>query len=203
VSNVPENRQKSDEFLYRLCRFIVVTFFRLMYHWRYVGYENIPASGPVILACNHIHNFDPFLVAAPAQRFIQFMAKEELFRFAPIGWIIRYLGAFPVRRGMSDKKALKTSLDITQNGGCLMIFPEGHRSKTGEIQQGQPGVAFIARKAQCAIVPIAIIGPYRFRKKLSVRVGKPFFPTDDDTNESLLAKLMENIRQLHEEGHVQ
>jgi 1-acyl-sn-glycerol-3-phosphate acyltransferase len=203
VSKVPKVKQKSDEFFYRFCRFIVVTFFRLMYRWRYVGYENIPQTGPVILASNHIHNFDPFLVAAPAKRFINFMAKEELFRFAPIGRLVRYLGAFPVRRGMSDKRALKTSLDITQNGGCLMIFPEGHRSKTGEIQQGLPGVAFIARKAQCPIVPIAIIGPYRFRKKLSVRVGKPFYPNEDDTNETLLANLMSRIRQLHEEGHVE
>jgi 1-acyl-sn-glycerol-3-phosphate acyltransferase len=200
---VPKVKQKSDEFFYRFCRFIVVTLFRLMYRWRYVGYENIPQTGPVILASNHIHNFDPFLVAAPAKRFINFMAKEELFRFAPIGRLVRYLGAFPVRRGMSDKRALKTSLDITQNGGCLMIFPEGHRSKTGEIQQGLPGVAFIARKAQCPIVPIAIIGPYRFRKKLSVRVGKPFYPNEDDTNETLLANLMSRIRQLHEEGHVE
>lgn len=196
-----EVRDTKDTFRYQLARTLVLWYFRIMYRWRIEGAQYISEQGPVILASNHIHNFDPFLVGSCTRRFVHFMAKAELFRIRPVGAVFQYVGAFPVHRGGADKAAIKHSIAICQSGGCLMVFPEGHRSPDGQLQPGQPGVAMIARRSGCPIVPVAVVGPYRFRGLLTVRFGEPFSPDPGDTNDTLLEKLMARIRRLAEAGH--
>jgi 1-acyl-sn-glycerol-3-phosphate acyltransferase len=187
--------------LFRVARVVVSVFFHGMYRFRVVGAEHIPATGPVILACNHISNLDPPLLGICTRRYIQFMAKAELFRYRPVGAFLQRLGGFPVKRGLHDKAAIKYALSIPKNGGCLVIFPEGHRSRDGRLGKGLTGVAFIARKAGCPIVPAAIIGPYGFRRPLTVRFGPPLLPEEDETNEALLERLMNRIQGLLDQGH--
>lgn len=195
-------REHGNQPLFKFAKAFVQVFFWSMLRWKVEGTENIPADGPVILSSNHIHFFDPPLVGASISRPTYFMAKEELFRIRFFGWLLDSLGAFPVKRGTGDKGAIKYALEVIKQGHSLTIFPEGHRSKDGKLGQGLTGVAFIARKAACPIVPVAVIGPYGFRKPVSVRFGPPIQISDSETNESLLKKIMEQIQILLDKGHV-
>lgn len=195
-------REHGNTLLFRFAKWLVQVVLRILFRWRVTGLANIPDSGPVILSSNHIHYIDPPLVGASIVRPTYFMAKEELFKTRFTNWLMSSLGAFPVRRGVSDKKAIKYALEVTKQGHCLTIFPEGHRSKDGKLGKGLTGVAFIAKKAACPIIPVAVIGPYKFRKPVSVRFGPPIQVEDDDTNESLLRKIMEQIQLLLDQGHI-
>jgi len=186
---------------YLFCRNTARILFYLLFRIRIVGLENIPKSGPVVISCNHIHNFDPPLVGVFVPRFVHFMAKSELFRWRWSAWVMKRLGAFPVKRGGQDMGAMKHSIAIPNSGGCIVVFPEGHRSKDGKLGTAMTGVAFIARKANCPIVPIAIIGPYKLFRPLTIRVGEPFLPFVSDDNDSLLERLMLNIQILLHKGH--
>ncbi|MCL6453851.1 MAG: 1-acyl-sn-glycerol-3-phosphate acyltransferase [Alicyclobacillus sp.] len=191
---------RQHSILYRAARFTVVHGLSLLFRWKVEAASYVPASGPCIIASNHIHNLDPFVIGASVPRFVQFLAKDELFHIPVITPLIRYLGAIPIRRGGNDRAGLRRAVEVPKNGGCLVIFPEGHRSKTGRLGPGKPGVALIARLAECPIVPCAVIGPYGFRKRLTVRFGPPLVASPDDTNDVLLDKLMTQIRNLYERG---
>lgn len=188
-------------FVYWISKAIVVTGLKVFLRWKVVGRENIPKSGPLLFGSNHISNLDPIVIGASTNRQVRFMAKHELFKSPIIGRFLQYFGAFSVRRGMQDTTAIRQAISIPHHGGCLVVFPEGSRSKTGEVGKGLPGVALIARKANAPIVPVAIVGPYQWFKPLTVRFGQPLTPSPDDTNESLLEKLMTSIRQLKNAGH--
>lgn len=101
------------------------------------------------------------------------MAKEELFSVPVLGKIVPHLNAFPVKRGMSDREALRKGLGILKDGKVLGLFPEGTRSKTGEMGKGLAGAGFFALRSDAHVVPCAIIGPYKAFKKLKVVYGKP------------------------------
>lgn len=159
---------------YRFFRRAFYIFFRLLFRWQVKGVSNIPNQGPVILCSNHISNLDPPLVGSGFfHRQVHFMAKEELFHIPVISFLIRRFGAFPIKRGMSDRKALKTALQILKNGEILGIFPEGTRSKTGELGPGLSGAALFALRSDAVVIPVAVIGPYRLFGKLTVVYGEP------------------------------
>jgi 1-acyl-sn-glycerol-3-phosphate acyltransferase len=188
--------------LYRFCRTAVKGIVSVAFRLRVAGVENIPSSGPLIIASNHIHNFDPPVIGLAIPRFVRFMAKSELFANKPIAAFLTILGAFPVKRGGQDKSAIRTAIDIPAQQGCLLVFPEGHRSKTGKLGKAQPGIAFIARKAGCPIVPAVIIGPYRLFSPLSIRFGPPIIVDSSDSNESVLEKVMNGLQALLYEGPI-
>ncbi|MGN1481022.1 lysophospholipid acyltransferase family protein, partial [Porcipelethomonas sp.] len=112
------------------------------YNVKVEGRENIPDKPGFIIACNHRTFADPPLIAVTAgcAKF-SFVAKEELFRFPPFGWLIRRLGAFPVVRGKGDLSVIRESTDRIAQGRNLVIFPEGTRSKDGKLGKGKTGVA--------------------------------------------------------------
>ena len=147
--------------MYNLIRGFFVLLMTVVFRWRVTGRENIPSTGPVIVAANHISNFDPFVVGAALQRPVHFMAKEELFANPVLSAIIKYLGTFPVRRGASDRNAIRIAINLLEEGRVVGLFPEGTRSKTGELSQAEPGLAMIAAKAGATIIPAAIIGTNR------------------------------------------
>ena len=101
------------------------------------------------------------------------MAKEELFSAPVLGKILPHINAFPVKRGMSDREALRKGLGILKEGKVLGLFPEGTRSKTGELGKGLAGAGFFALRSKAHIVPCAMIGPYKPFKRLKVVFGKP------------------------------
>ncbi|QSO53432.1 1-acyl-sn-glycerol-3-phosphate acyltransferase [Alicyclobacillus curvatus] len=183
--------------VYKVIRGVAVSLVHLLFRVRVSGREYLPKDGGFLIASNHINVLDPFVIGAVVPRFVEFMAKDELFHVPVASGLIRYLGAFPVRRGANDKAALKRALEVPKRGGCLVIFPEGHRSRDGRIGKGLPGIALVARRSMCPVVPCAIVGTYGFRRTVMIRFGEPIVPSEDDTNETLLDKLMTQIRYLH------
>lgn len=137
------------------------------------GLDNFPPEGKTIIYSNHTSLWDPVIVGAILPRQIFFMAKSELFKVPIISWIIRNLGAFPVKRGTPDLSAVKTSLQVLKNNKVFGIFPEGTRSKTGEIKSFSHGIASIAHKSKAKIVPICIQNKPRFFRPVSIKIGKP------------------------------
>ncbi|MBP2240697.1 1-acyl-sn-glycerol-3-phosphate acyltransferase [Cytobacillus eiseniae] len=144
-----------------------------IYRFEVLGTEDFPKEGGVLLCSNHIHNFDPPVVGINAPRPVHFMAKEELFHVPVLGKLVPHLNAFPVKRGMSDREALRKGLSLLKDGHVLGLFPEGTRSKDGELKKGLAGAGFFALRTEAAVVPCAIIGPYKAFKRLKVVYGTP------------------------------
>lgn len=158
--------------LYRFARFVVKMILTPFYRFEVIGKEHIPKQGPVIICSNHISNLDPPVVGITCPREIYFMAKEELFNQKFFGGLLRRLHAFPIKRGMQDRDALRNGLEILKGGNTLGLFPEGTRSKTGEIGKGLSGIGFFALRSQATVIPCAIIGPYKKGKRLKVVYGE-------------------------------
>lgn len=162
--------------LYRLGWTVVFILFKFLYRFKVEGHENldqIPENQGVLLCSNHISGLDPPLVGAATSRKLAFMAKAELFEIPFFGGLIKRLNAFPVKRGTSDRNALKLAIEILNSGETLIMFPEGTRSKTGELKAGLGGVGFLALRTNAAIVPVAIKGGYRLFRRTHVVFGKP------------------------------
>ena len=169
------------------------------------GTENIPLNGPVVIASNHVSLLDPPIIGVASSRKIHFMAKQEL--FVPIlGSIYRTLGAFPVRRGAADRNAIKYGIDLLLAEKVLAIFPEGTRSKNGQLGKAEPGALMMAGKARAVIIPTAVSGTNlrssgRILPKVKVKFGKPIYFLEDEpvTKEvtiRMTGELMNEIKML-------
>ena len=172
-------------FLWRLLFPPVRTIVMALVNVRVEGRENVPASGPCILVSNHINWKDPPLITIALDRSVRYMAKVQAFSYPLLGYILRATGAFPVRRGEGDRRALVTALRVLGGGQILGFFPEGHRSESGALLRGKPGLGFLAaRFPDAPIVPIAMIGTKQpllrliFGGHAVLRVGRPFRLTD-------------------------
>lgn len=163
---------------YQFAKGVVKGLLTPIYRFEAIGAENIPASGPVLICSNHIHNLDPISVGVTVKRDISFMAKEELFKVPVLKTVVKNLNAFPVKRGKGDREALRKGIQVLKEGKVLGLFPEGTRSKTGEIGEGLAGAGFFALKTDALVVPCAIIGPYKAFRKIKVVYGKPIDFTD-------------------------
>ncbi|MFJ8245315.1 lysophospholipid acyltransferase family protein [Peribacillus asahii] len=159
--------------LYRFARNVVKIILTPIFRIQTVGRESFPKDGGVLICANHIDNLDPPVVGITSPRDIHFMAKEELFHAPLLKQLLPNINAFPVKRGLSDKGALKMGLKILKDGEVLGLFPEGTRSKTGELGKGLAGAGFFALRTNAVVVPCAIIGPYKPFQKLKVVYGKP------------------------------
>lgn len=157
---------------YVFARGVVNLVSRLMYKVRYEGVEHVPEKG-FVLCSNHISQFDPIFVAMKLKPQCFFMAKEELFRFKPLALLLRALGAFPVARGKGDTGAIEKAVHLVKSGSVVAIFPEGHRSKTGELQKLKSGAVLIAAETGCGLQPCVIKkGKRKFiRRPVVVRYG--------------------------------
>jgi 1-acyl-sn-glycerol-3-phosphate acyltransferase len=159
--------------LYTFARGLVKSILSPLYRIEVKGLEHFPKDGGVLLCANHIDNLDPPVVGISAPRPVSFMAKEELFSVPLLGKLLPDLRAFPVKRGMSDREALRKGLQVLKQGDVLGLFPEGTRSMTGQIGKGLAGAGFFALRSEAYVVPCAIIGPYKPFKKLKVVFGPP------------------------------
>jgi len=166
---------------YRALRRIVALIMSLFYRYEVVGAENVPPCGPVIVAVNHLHLLDPFAVAARIDRQIVTLAASKWRSNLLVGVFLKYAGTIFVRRGEVDREALRACLDALSRGKALATAPEGTRSKTGGLQRGKPGIAYLAVRTDTAIVPVAIAGTQRLSDWLHLRrpvcrvvVGRPF-----------------------------
>jgi 1-acyl-sn-glycerol-3-phosphate acyltransferase len=142
---------------------VVKPLMRAWFRIRVEGGDNVPDQGPVILASNHRSNMDPVLLASALQRPVAFMAKAELF-VGPLGWIMRWIGQFPVRRGGIDREALRRTDAVLARGSMLGLFPEGTRGD-GTFAAVHPGLAYIVVRQRCPVLPVAIFGTERVRRR--------------------------------------
>lgn len=197
---------------YKFIYTLLVIVLKPLFRYKISGKENIPETGPVILAANHMSYLDPILMAVVANpRESSFMAKASLFRFPVFGQVIKGLNAFPVRRGIADKAAIAHSLKVLAKGEVLTIFPEGTRHRNGQLGEAFPGVTAIALKTGAPIVPVGIIGTDKVMPngsklprfpQLKVRIGAPIqvkktAGADRKEQEAkLTAQLMDDIRKL-------
>lgn len=162
---------------YKFCWLLFNAIFKIWLRWDIYGKENIPKQGPVVIASNHLSLLDPPVVGSAATRKVNFMAKSELFEPPVFGPLIRILGAFPVRRGAADRQAMKTAINLLQHDEMVGVFPEGTRSKTGDLGKVGDGAFMMAAWTKAAIVPALIIGTDFKRHpgwpKVKVVFGKP------------------------------
>lgn len=146
---------------YRFMRAVLYVVARVWFRLEARGLENIPVSGPALLACNHVSHLDPVVTAVGLRRPVHFLAKADLFSVPIIGWAIARLNSHPIARESSDRESLRVCSDLLRAGCLLIVFPEGTRSPDGNLQPGQPGVALLAQLAGCPVVPVYISGTYR------------------------------------------
>ena len=149
---------------------------RKLYRVELRGTENIPARGGVILVANHESLFDPWLLALATPRPVRYMAKSELWRYAPVGRALEAFGAFPVERGAGDATAISNAAELLRRGQVLGIFPQG-TSKQLESRPFHRGAARLALATGAPIVPIRLVGTRGFpkpgRPPAQVIVGEP------------------------------
>jgi len=122
-----------------------------------IGRQNIPKTGGVLLCANHVSYIDPSALAGRAGRVVHFMAKSELFKIPVLGFLVKAVGAFPVKRGTADRSALKQAIEYLRNGEVVAMFPEGQRSLTGELLEAEAGAGMIALHAKVPVIPVALV----------------------------------------------
>ncbi len=168
---------------------------RLLWAAEATGWENVPRTGPLIIACNHVSNIDPPMLGAFAPRRIAYMAKKELFEIPVLGPAIRAVGAYPVDRQGNASSAIKRSVEILRAGGCVGIFPEGGRNVHGD-KQPQTGVALLASLGKAPVVPAAIVGTERLTPghKMKVAFGTPLaLSTERKATREELSKFTDDV----------
>lgn len=180
------------------------------YGYQVYGLENIPESGPAIVAGNHTSFLDPPLIGAAMKRPVSFMAKAELFKVPLLGQFLRAVNTFPVHRGAADRSAIRSALEVVGRGDILGLFPEGTRNHTEELLPPQKGVASIALRSNAPVIPVGITGTSRDdrqrhpvrRPVIDIRFGPPVDLDDlrtDRLGKHILTeasrRVMEAIRQ--------
>ena len=163
---------------YRIVDAVMNAIYTLLYPARVEGVENIPLEGAFILCSNHISARDPFYLAIPCLRergrYLNFMATAELFRFKPLGAVVRALGGFPVDRGHNDLNAVRQAMALLNAGHGLALFPQGTRSRDNSRTPMLTGASMIAlRPPRAPVIPAWIDGPYRRFRPTTVRFGAP------------------------------
>ena len=169
--------------------------------FKVVGIENVPRKGALLICPNHSATLDPPLVPAFVPRDDTWsMAKSEFFRKPLIAFIYRSYQSFPVVRHTADRAALKRSFDLLKAGQALVIYPEGTRVESGVLAKPEPGAGFIAQKAGCPVLPVALTGTreclpkgawWPRRTRVTITFGKPFL---------VLQKRADGRRVTHEEA---
>jgi 1-acyl-sn-glycerol-3-phosphate acyltransferase len=162
--------------LYHALRAVATLIIAVVIRLRVLGLHNVPTRGAFILASNHLSWADIPFVPVRLRRKVVYMAKEEYFN-SRMAWIVRLLGAFPVKRGEGDRQALHAAEEQLKKGNILVIYPEGTRSRTHTMAKAHSGMGMIALRTGVPVVPVAIWGSEKalkeFRPRVTIRYGKP------------------------------
>jgi 1-acyl-sn-glycerol-3-phosphate acyltransferase len=207
-------RTHEPGWVYTAARIVMGPPARILYRLRARGLEHIPAEGPMILAPNHFSNFDHFFVGVRLRREIRFMGKSQFFGEGAnpiIDYIFRNAGHFPVRRGYDDPETFITANSILERDGCVGIYAEGGRSRSGGLGEPKRGVGRIALESGAPVVPAAIHGSAAVRgwkrgrfPQISVAYGEPLtFARDPEASrerqQEVAEEIFDRIRTMYEE----
>jgi 1-acyl-sn-glycerol-3-phosphate acyltransferase len=204
------------DWVYHLMFGLYSVYFRIG-GWRIHGRENVPMQGPVIIAPNHKSLLDPPLVGSTLPRLATTMGKVELFEkehfgLRVLGKVIQHMGTFPVKRFSADRRAIRRALQVLADDGALVIFPEGTRTRDGELGASELGIAHIAHKSKAPVVPAYLKGtegcfsymePRARMTQCEIFYGKPVFfereyaqRGDRATLEAIASRIMDEIALL-------
>lgn len=189
--------------LYRVLRAVVMFFLGILKPFRIIGKENIP-EGAAVVCANHTSVSDPFYMAfaVPKKYHLCLMAKQELFRFKPLGWLLRGIGTFPVdRSAAADVNAMKSALRVLKSGKKLGIFPEGTRTAEDGSVSPKSGAVKLAEKTGSPLIPMYIPRRKRFFHINTIVVGEPIRleglgKLSHEALERVSDELMDKIAQL-------
>lgn len=179
--------------LYPFGKVVCTTFFKIFNRVHIYGAENVPKEGGVLLCSNHSSNLDPPLVGVTSPRELTFMAKAELFKGPFFTALFNSVNAVPIKRGSGDRQAIKTTMKLLNGGRTILIFPEGTRNVTDQLKKGLSGAGFFAAKTNAAVVPCAVIGPYKIFKPISIVYGKPIDLTELKARKAKSSEFTETI----------
>lgn len=154
---------------------VLNVFSRVFFKFRVEGIENIPQEGSIIIAANHKSNLDPIFLAAcmHKNRPITAVAKKELFKVKPLGYILNKINVIPVDRENPTASTVKSILKILRNDGCIGMFPEGTRSKDVGFLEAKAGLGMFAVKGKSLVIPMSIITNYRLFNRVTIYIDKP------------------------------
>jgi 1-acyl-sn-glycerol-3-phosphate acyltransferase len=201
----PLQLSEKRTFTYRLCAGIVAVLAKVFFHPSVTGAENIPLTGPVLIAPIHRSNVDFALTLFISKRKVFFMAKDSLFRVPLLGPLITHLGAFPVKRGSADRESMTLSEEVLRQGHALVLFPEGTRKEGRAVAPLHDGAMFVAARTGATIVPVGIGGSDKAMpkgakfprfSKIRIVVGAPIQPPSSGGRvaRSALAAKSEELR---------
>jgi 1-acyl-sn-glycerol-3-phosphate acyltransferase len=167
---------------YRFLRAIVRFVFKLFTDWEVVGLENVPPDGPFISVSNHTHWLDPPFIMSSMPRRVCPLAADKWRRRPVVGQLVASVGAIFIQRGEVDRRALRQAVEALEQGKVLGVAPEGTRSKTGALQQGRAGAAYIACLTGVSLLPVGVVGAEKAlgelrrlrRPQVKVIIGRPF-----------------------------
>ena len=193
--------KRANRLIYGFVRVTFQAFFWIYFRMRRIGLEHVPRRGPVIIAANHRSFLDPFVIACMARRPMYYVAKQEIFKFSVVAWLLSSLGAFPVRRGAGDADMITTAKAILARGDIVLIFPEGTRTRPGALGEPKRGVGRLALETGVPVVPVAVIGTEAIRRgwrirphKVRIRAGRALrFPQVDEPSKALAAAVTDRI----------
>ena len=190
---------------YRIIYAIAAPVIHLLFPCRTVGLEHFPQGG-ALLCANHSSGWDPIIIALnlPKNSRLTVMAKDQLFRIPLLGFLLKKLGIFPVKRGGNDLTAMKTAMKVLSGGNRLLVFPEGTRvEEQGEVE-AKGGVTMMATRTGVPMVPVYCGGKHKFFRKTTIVFGKPYVPViagrrpTPDENRAIAQEILERIYALSE-----
>ena len=190
---------------YRIIYTIAAPIIHLLFPCRVVGLEDFPEEG-ALLCANHASGWDPIIIALnlPRDSRLTVMAKDSLFRIPLLGFFLKMLGIFTVKRGGNDLTAMKTAMKVLGGGNRLLVFPEGTRvEEQGEVE-AKGGVTMMATRTGVPMVPIYCGGKHKFLRKTTIVFGKPYMPIiagrrpTPDENRAIAQEILDRIYALSE-----
>jgi cytidylate kinase len=160
----------------------VKAFSRTLLKFRIEGLDHVPRTGPLIAACNHISFWDPPLVGSNFPRVLHFVAKAELFENRVFGAMLRGYNSIPIQRGLRARSGLLGAEEVLNEGGAVLIFPEGTRNKSGALMPPRAGIGRLATVTRTPVLPVRISGSNQIRRSLRrqtlvrIVIGTPIVP---------------------------
>lgn len=182
----------------RLAMIITNIVFKLFFRVEIINRHKVPSKGPFIFCANHNSMLDMFFLGFKLDRWIYWMAKEELFKNPIAACIYRSLGAFPVKRGYGDVGSIKNAYKLLDEDKIVGIFPQGTRINPAKIEtiRVKPGAAMIAVNTGVPIIPAVVKGNYKLFSKMKVIYGDPYTITNDRDKKYTREELTELSRDI-------